>query len=331
MGELSPARASRELHRILLYEAAGTVLLTGLAALLLRWVSEVALRPLGQMRVVANRTAAGHRGERLRPERTDTEVGRLAEAYDEMLDALETSLAEAHRSEALARRFLDDAAHQLRTPITGIRACAETMLAGVSPSDSERLLVNLQGETVRAGRLIGSLLNLARPGEGQRPKPAFVPCDVVRLCVDEAARVVVHRPAPNVYVRTAESFPDGARHELEPDALRETLANLLDNARRHAVSRIDVVVDSGDGYLEVRVVDDGPGMSDAMAARCFERFVSLDRKGGTGLGLPIARGLTRAHGGDLRYEHGAFVIHLPARTETRERPDQPELVSSSRT
>ena len=90
----------------------------------------------------------------------------------------------------------------------------------------------------------------------------------------------------------------------------EVLANVLDNARRHASRRIDLVVAAADHTVEIRVVDDGPGLPDPLVERAFERFVSLDGKGGSGLGLPIARGLARAHGGDLTYE-GGFVLRLP--------------------
>lgn len=89
------------------------------------------------------------------------------------------------------------------------------------------------------------------------------------------------------------------------------MANLLDNARRHAHSRIDVVITPGRDRIELRVADDGPGVPVELTERVFGRFVSLDGLGGSGLGLPIARDLARACGGDLTYEDGGFVLHLP--------------------
>jgi signal transduction histidine kinase len=93
-------------------------------------------------------------------------------------------------------------------------------------------------------------------------------------------------------------------------ACREILSNLGDNARRHARTRIEVSVHAESRYLRVRMVDDGPGLQGNAREEAFERFVSLDGRGGSGLGLPIGRALATAMGGDLRYDAG-FVLGLP--------------------
>ncbi|HUP70162.1 MAG TPA: PAS domain S-box protein [Acidimicrobiales bacterium] len=237
-----------------------------------------------------------------------TEEHRMQAELDETLHGLEAELDRAREAEAQERSFLADVAHQLRTPIAGIRASADTLLKGVSPSAHERLLSGMVRETSRAARLLTSLLQIARLDEGYKLAPG--PCDIVTICQEEVERASALSRELAVRVRVAGSIPD--KVESDPNALREILANLLDNARRHAASRIDVVFD-GDGLrVEVRVADDGPGLAPDMAEHAFDRFVSLDNKGGSGLGLPIARGLARAQGGDLTYEAGAFVIRLPA-------------------
>lgn len=235
-----------------------------------------------------------------------TEQRWMAATLNATLQSLEQALAESQESEARLRRFTADAAHQLRTPIAGIRACAETLMRDPSTSERDALLADVIRETARAGRLMGGLLKMARIDQGQALTPTR--CDVVALCSEEVDRARALAPHLEVQVEVRE-LP-ATRPELDGHAVREILSNLLDNARRHATSRIEVVVASQEDHVELKVADDGPGVAPDMVERIFERFVSADGKGGSGLGLPIARGLARAHGGDLSYER-AFVLRLP--------------------
>ena len=244
--------------------------------------------------------------------RNITEQRWLASTLDSTLVALETALGEARASDARSRRFLADAAHQLRTPMAGIRACAETLLRGPAPSERDRLLADMVRETSRASRLMTGLLKMARLDQGEELMPTA--CDLVALCCDEADRARVLAPDLDIAVEAADLLEQPA---LDADAVREIVANLLDNARRHARRRVTVTLATGDGAVEVRVADDGRGVTPGMEEQVFERFVSLDNRGGSGLGLPIARGLARAHGGDLAYVAGAFVLRLPVAGDVR--------------
>jgi len=239
-----------------------------------------------------------------------TDLRWMAATLDATLGSLEAALAEARESEARSRRFLADAAHQLRTPVAGIRASAEVLLRGSLPPEEESLLLNVVGETARVGRLMTALLRMARldGGEGLTQRP----CDVVALCREEADRA--HCLAPELDLVVAAEVA-GPMPELDAPAMREIISNLLDNARRHAVGRIELALERVEDMVIVRLFDDGAGMDEATAERAFERFVSLDGRGGSGLGLPIARGLARAHGGELTFEGGAFVLRLPMRAE----------------
>jgi signal transduction histidine kinase len=100
--------------------------------------------------------------------------------------------------------------------------------------------------------------------------------------------------------------------DVDPDAVREALANLLDNARRHATNRVEVTLSTIGDIVEMSVTDDGPGLPEDAVEQAFERFVVLDTQGGSGLGLSIARGIARAHDGDVTYEQGRFVIRFPS-------------------
>jgi PAS domain S-box-containing protein len=236
-----------------------------------------------------------------------TEQRWMAETLDQSLVALQAAAEEARNSEEATRRFLADAAHQLRTPMAGIRACAETLLRGAGPEDTDRLLATMVRETSRAARLISALLKIARLDQGLSSPVG--PVDLVRLCADEVERLSLLSPDLEVEL-DVRAAPDGPVL-LDAGGCQEILSNLGDNARRHAAARIRLVVDRGASGVRVVVADDGPGMPVDEVEQVFARFVSLDGRGGSGLGLPIARSLARSMGGELGYDEG-FVLELPA-------------------
>ncbi len=207
------------------------------------------------------------------------------------------------------KEFLSYAAHQLRTPLAGIRASTDALLVNGATSQQERLLVNLSREADRAGRLLSSLLQMARVDQGE--VGTLQATDVVDLCQTELDRAKVG----NQTVKTS-LVVRGPRPQLvllASEATKNALANLLDNARRHALAEVTVEVGATPAMIEIAVADDGPGLPDGGVERVFERFVSLDGKGGSGLGLPIARGLIEAQGGRLTYEDRRFMIRVPNR------------------
>jgi PAS domain S-box-containing protein len=236
-----------------------------------------------------------------------TEERRMAAALDATLAELSTALTEARSSEARSRRFLADAAHQLRTPVAGIQACAESLLLDTDPAGADELLANLGHETARAGRLIKALLQTARLDQGM--VMSCRPCDLRALCEEELDRA--RALAPELALRVTSRDWDERKIDIDADVVREILANLIDNARRHARSTIEVLLTGAGGFVEVSVTDDGPGLPPELRDRAFDRFVSLDGRGGTGLGLAIARGLAEAHGGILSYDGNAFVVRVP--------------------
>jgi two-component system OmpR family sensor kinase len=230
-----------------------------------------------------------------------------------MLDELEGAEATARASEARTRQFVADAAHELRTPLAGVQAAAEAAIApGLASADRDRLHLLLLRETHRAGRLVDDLLVLARLDAGIELRRE--PVDLLELARTEVERVRLL--APHVDVALA-----GDPEVVPGDAprLAQVLANLLDNARRHTAGRIEVRV-RAPGI--VTVSDDGAGVAPADRERIFERLVRLDEArsaddGGAGLGLAIARGIARAHGGDLGCvdpvdgRGAAFELRLP--------------------
>jgi signal transduction histidine kinase len=213
----------------------------------------------------------------------------------------------AEQSEQRSRDFLADAAHQLRNPIAGILASTEALVMGESGPTQETLLTNLGREAHHTGRLFSSLIRIARLDQAE-PLPVR-PADVVALCQIEIDRISSLAP----HLRCQMSVADALQRRvwLNPDATREAVGNLIDNARRHADSCVALHVGVAGERLRLAVTDDGPGLPPGKVGAAFERFVSLDGFGGTGLGLPIARAIAEACGGSLVYMDKQFVLTFP--------------------
>ncbi|MBW0106654.1 cell wall metabolism sensor histidine kinase WalK, partial [Pseudonocardia sp. KRD291] len=293
----------------------------GLVTLL---TTRLALAPLDVMTGLARSITRGDRGRRLDPARTDTELGRAAAAFDDMLDELEGAETTARASEARTRQFVADAAHELRTPPAGVRAAAEAALDPELPAaDRDRLHLLLLRDTQRAARLVDDLLALARIDAGIELHP--VPVDLLELARGEVERAGLLAPGLDVRATGPDRTSPAVVVSGDPQRLGQVLATLLDNARRHTPDggAVTVAVAAGDGTAAVTVSDTGPGVPAPDRERIFERLVRLDDArsadaGGAGLGLAIARGIAHAHGGELRCVEppsgagAAFRLDLPA-------------------
>jgi signal transduction histidine kinase len=311
----SRANVDRDVRRLVVIEIAVALAAVAIATLLLLRGLRAALQPVAHVGAVAARIADGAHDERLRPDRPETELGRMAAAFDHMVDELEDSIARARRSESAMRRFLADASHELRTPIAALQATAETLLRE-QPDRPERdeLEARVAGDAARLGRLVADLLDLARLEANEQL--AREPVDIGLVAARAVAEAAGHLPGAAVDVES----DDGAIVLGDADALSRALRNLVDNAitaaGRHG--RVSVLVEHNGGDVIATVEDDGPGVPAAERERIFEGFVRLEpvRGPGAGLGLAIARRVAREHGGDLTYvgggRGGRFVLRLPA-------------------
>jgi signal transduction histidine kinase len=212
----------------------------------------------------------------------------------------------ARASDERSREFLATAAHQLRTPVAGILASAEALATETSESRRRRLAQNLAGEARRIGRLVSALLQASRLDQGQRPQRQ--PVNIGDLCEDEVD--ITRARAPHLSITFSNKAAVGVM-SASLDATREALANLLDNAARHANTSVTVILEAAVDRVMITVADDGPGLPADAEETVFERFVSLDGRGGAGLGLSIARALTRAQGGNVSWVGDRFVLWLP--------------------
>ncbi|RZT27183.1 signal transduction histidine kinase [Kribbella sp. VKM Ac-2569] len=300
------ADASARLRNVLLISGGLAILITALALVI---GMRFALAPLDAMTGLARSIAAGRRGGRLQPSRADTELGRTATAFDEMLDALEGAEGAARRSEDRMREFVADAAHELRTPVAGLQTAAETLIQlgpEASAAQREELELLLVRESRRAGTLVSDLLELSRIDAGLQLHLA--PVDLGDLAETQAARLRL--VAPDVRVEIVGS----ATVIADADRLTQVLTNLVDNARQAGAHTLRITV----APTGVRVEDDGPGVPPPARDRIFARLVHGPHSKGAGLGLAIARGVAQAHGGDLTvtdrpdgHRGAAFHLHLP--------------------
>ncbi|BDX29493.1 two-component sensor histidine kinase [Mycobacterium antarcticum] len=249
-----------------------------------------ALAPVDVMRREVDEISATQLHRRVPQLDSDDEIGRLAETMNRMLDRLD----DAHTSQ---RRFVSDASHELRSPITTIRQHAEVALAHPDRTTAEELAHVVLAEDLRIQRLVEDLLLLARNDE--QVLPPRTPVDVDDLVFAEVERL---RAMTSLRVDTG--GVSAAQVSGDADALRRVLRNLGDNALRHAAARIDVALTELGGEVLLIVDDDGPGIPEPERERVLQRFVRLDPArsrddGGSGLGLAIVEEVVRAHGGSV--------------------------------
>ena len=297
-----------------------------LVAAALAWITWFsvgrALRPVDAMRREADLITAAHLRRRLPQPPGGDEVPRLARTLNEMLDRID-------EGQQRQRRFVSDASHELRSPLTVIRQAAEVAAAHPDRYPTERLAAEVLAESSRLEGLVTALLLLARSEAGADGRREEV--DVDDLVLTEVARIRDGGPE-GVRVDTAGVGP--ARTLGDRTLLGRVVANLLDNARRHAATRVTVTLAERGANITLTVDDDGAGIPASAREEVFERFVRLDEarardQGGAGLGLAIVRAIVEGHGGTVRAEEppggGArFVVTLPGSAGIQPREDKVE-------
>lgn len=211
-------------------------------------------------------------------------------------------LVAARKREA---QFAADAAHELRTPLAKIAAIAQ---AAQDETRSDPALTAITRTALDAAALVGDLLTLLRNEElsVRAREPVDLGSVLLATTRDYAQAAAARSITLDVHAKSA--IIDG-----EEPRLRQLAANLLDNALRHARTRVDAWVETDDGWAKLYVEDDGEGVPEALRERVFERFFKVhENAGGTGLGLAICRWVARAHRGDLTMEdRSRFVARIP--------------------
>ena len=313
-GAIVVAKPRAELHNsfMALISRLGLAFLGGLVAslILVLYLSRSVTRPLGALSRAADQVAAGRYDAKLPRARSNDEIGHLTDRFREMTERL----AESQRRE---RTFLMVVSHELRTPVTAIRGHIEALREGLAEDADARnaSLDVIRTESDRLARLVGDVLDLARLDARQ-----------FTLEQDEVEM-------PRLLEQAYQAFSEEARRrgieyertfQAEPvihtdgDRVLQIVSNLLGNAFSWTPDggKIELTLAAGNGTVAVSVADSGPGIAREERERIFRPFYTRDGSG-TGLGLPIARGLARALGGELGLQSelgrgSRFELRLPA-------------------
>jgi signal transduction histidine kinase len=281
------------------------------ASLVVGWtIAGHVLRPIDRIASVAREIQATSLSRRIALEGPDDELTRLAGAFDEMLARLDAAFASQ-------RRFLADASHELRNPLAIVRTNAALTLAEPGAGDDVRRRAGrIDRAAERMSGLVEDLLSLARL---EAPATRVDAVDLAALVAEVGDELLAPAAARGVELRWDAAggivlFGDRA-------ALKRALANLVDNAVRHARGRVSIGAGGRRGSAWVSVSDDGPGIAPEHRERIFDRFYRIDparsrANGGAGLGLTIAREIAESHRGEIRVdsapgEGATFVLRLP--------------------
>jgi signal transduction histidine kinase len=265
---------------VLLVLACGTVWL----------VTGRALRPVEQIRAAVTAVTSADLSQRVPEPGTDDEIGRLARTMNDMLARLDDSAARQ-------RRFVADASHELRSPLTAIRTGLEVGLSHPDRAPWPQIAHRAVRQSQRLEYLIAELLVLAK-ADAYQLAARRQPVDLAALLADLAAAT----PAPGISIDL--SVPPGTATTGNPEDLSRMFRNLLDNAIRYARHRVLITAAAGPEGIVVEIADDGPGIPEEERERVFGRFVRLDASreqasGSAGLGLAIAREIAAAHGATI--------------------------------
>jgi heavy metal sensor kinase len=274
------------------------------------------LRPVRNIAGIARSISEHDLHRRVAVKVPPDELGELVDTFNSMLGRLEAGF------ESMGR-FTADASHELRAPLTLMRAEIESaMRRGRTKEEYRRALESVQGEVDHLTRLTDQLLMLARADAGAL-KPAKEAVDVADFLHETGAR---WEPVAELRkVRVEVSAPASGYVDGDPALLRRVMDNLVDNAIRYTGEGTAVALRgyASNGGWNVDVVDQGPGIPVPYRTKLFSRFARPDmaraaEDGGAGLGLALSAAIARAHGGSLELvengEAGAvFRLHLPRR------------------
>lgn len=247
--------------------------------------------------------------------------------YGELQDAFEAATeAEAlKQSEKLKSAVLDAVTHDLRTPLTSIKAAVTTLLDSegghrtIELNGSERtdFLDVINEETDRLNGFIESMVQLARleAGTNNANRSSANIEEIISVALDRAEKVIA---AHDVVVNLQKDLPE---IRVDSRAIAEVVYNLVENAAKYSAAgtAITITTVSGEGFVTVTIADQGKGIAKDMRSKVFEKFFRIEgeRKDGIGLGLAISKGIVESQGGTIRIEDGeggigtTFVIEFP--------------------
>lgn len=315
------------LRNLLLLIIIVSLVMIVVGAIIIVVLTGVMLYPLRQMIEATRAIAHGDMQRRVEVPHSDDEIGNLANSFNQMADRVEQLFEVQQASERRARRFVSDASHELRTPITSLRGFTEVLMRGAKddPATTQRVLKLMKYEADRMTRLVNDLLTLARLDES-RPLEMH-PTDLVDTAI-ESMRQIKSQAPERCKVSLDLATSERLKLQADADRLKQMLLILLDNAVKYGCGvdngLIILRLDKRDSNALIHVIDHGRGISPEDLPHIFDRFYRGQYApsaagtpiGGTGLGLAIAIAVARAHQGTITVasepEKGStFTVTLP--------------------
>lgn len=326
---LSLANEEHTIARLVFFQVVVGITILALVMAISMYVVRRALKPLNQVELTASLISRGELSQRIPEGFPNTEVGRLSEALNRMLQQIQgafvhvaNSERQARKSEATMRRFIGDASHELRTPLTSVRGYAELYTSGAT-DDAGMVMDRISEEAGRMSLLVEDLLALVRMDEGRPMRQDRV--DMLEVALETAESTRAAFPGRTVTVSNRCGIVpvvigDSAR-------LHQIMNNLLTNSMRHAGDDAEVTVilsfekEQDPTSVIIEVKDNGVGIAEKDLPHLFDRFYRPDvsrsrQSGGSGLGLSIVQGLVHKHGGTITVHSTvgkgtSFIITLP--------------------
>jgi two-component system sensor histidine kinase BaeS len=288
----------------------GGVLAIAVAIIVAVFVARRVAAPITALTAAVTAVESGRRDVRVNRPDAPGELGVLSTAFDRMA-------ASVDREERLRRQLVADVAHEVRTPLTILRATTEGLVDGVLPAD-QTTLESLHEEVLRLTQLVADLETLAA-ADAAGLQLDRTPIDLADAASAAVSAVAAMAPDGNLAITTT---LEPAPAQADERRIHQILTNLLANAARYSPPGASIRVETGclaDGQTFVRVTDSGPGLSDDDIAHVFDRFyrgTAAQGTEGSGVGLAIAAELAAAHGGHLAAANAAgggasFTLTLP--------------------
>lgn len=278
------------------------------------------LVPLSKMGEAAQSIDAGNLNVRFPEDQGQLEIDKLSHSFNGMLERLEISFHNEREAKEQMRRFAADASHELRTPLTSIHGFLEVLLRGAADNKEQlyKALNSMHGESKRINKLVEDLLMLARMDGAPR-------LGLKSLLLGE----IIAEMQPQLQMLAGSRIVSfdlscGIRGIYDPDKIKQVILNLFHNAVQHTDPEdgsIHVTLHARNTLAELKVKDNGSGISPEHIPHVFERFYRSDssrtrKYGGSGLGLSITKSIVDAHGGDITVESRqgegtVFKVTLP--------------------
>jgi len=293
-----------------------------------------ALGPIDRITRAAQQISANDLHQRLNLKLPNDEVGRLAGTFDKMLARLEDAFERQ-------KRFIADASHEMRTPLTILKGDVEVALNRPRTAESYRRTLEMVNQTTdRLTALVQELFLLARTDNNQYPL-TFEEMNLAQLLTDEAANLMPHAIKKEVTLNL--DTPDPLPIIADSSKLARVFLNLIDNAIKYSNpgDAVNITANIQNGYAFVTIADTGPGISPEHLTHLFDRFYRIDKArsrdtadttgSGAGLGLSIVQSLVQLHGGKIEVtsqinQGSTFTVWLPV-DPTRLNPSLPPVQS----